>query len=114
MSVYAVSYYNREGYLPGLSRAPLNSQMIDPDKDAFSTAPHDDYAPVHNADEHEIPDYHGPSGVGEQRYNEPQSSYSGEGFVPTQAEETGYTGYGGSQQDIGGRVQFPTARYDNI
>jgi hypothetical protein len=59
MSVYAVSYYNREGYLPGLSRAPLNSQMIDPDKDAFSTAPHDDYAPVHNADEHEIPEYPG-------------------------------------------------------
>ena len=47
MSVYGAVYYRREGYLPGASRAPFNAQQIDPDKDAFSTAPHDDeYAPI--------------------------------------------------------------------
>lgn len=119
MSVYAVSYYNREGYLPGLSRAPTNAQMIDPDKDAFSTAPHDDYAPVHNADEHEIHDYPAPgsSGLGDQRYEESAPSYSG-GYVPSHSQEDiAYTGYSGAQQPAqqpGGRVQFPTARYDNV
>jgi hypothetical protein len=116
MSVYAISYYNREGYLPGLSRAPTNAQMIDPDKDAFSTAPADDYAPVHNTDDHEIHDYPaaGSSGLGEQRYDGPAPSYGG-AYEPTVAQEdTGYTGYNGTQPQIGGRVQFPTARYDNI
>jgi hypothetical protein len=116
MSVYAVSYYNREGYLPGSSRAPTNAQMIDPDKEAFSTAPHDDYAPVHNADEHEIPDFPtaGSSGLGEQRYDDPAPSYGGEYVPPNGPDDIGYAGYSGSQQQIGGRVQFPTARYDNI
>jgi hypothetical protein len=116
MSVYSISYYNREGYLPGLSRAPTNAQMIDPDKDAFSTAPHDDYAPVHNAEEHDIHDYSvaGESGLGGQRYDEPAPSYGG-GYVPSVGQEdTGYMGYGGSQQQAGGRVHFPSARYDNI
>lgn len=116
MSVYAISYYNREGYLPGLSRAPTNAQMIDPDKDAFSTSPHDDYAPVHNADEHEIHNYPaaGSSGLGEQRYDDPTPSYGGGSYVPSHSpEDIAYTGYSGSQQPDG-RVQFPTARYDNI
>jgi hypothetical protein len=48
MSVYGVIYFRREGVLPGASRIPSNAAMIDPDREAFSTAPHDDeYAPVH-------------------------------------------------------------------
>lgn len=124
MSVYGLIYYRREGYLPGASRAPHNAQMIDPDKEAFSTAPHDDeYAPVHNTDEHEIPDHAegsaysaGPSSMGN-RYDAP--SYTSGGYVPPQVhdEPTGYTGYSGSapvNTGFGGRVQFPDARYDNV
>lgn len=120
MSVYAVIYYNREGYLPGLSRAPANSQMLDPDKDAFSTVvPNDDeYGAVQDSEEQEIHDYRptvGSSSLGEERYDNPAPSYaSGPPYVPTAVENTGYTGYSGSQPDVGGRVQFPEARYDNV
>jgi len=123
MSVYGAVYYRREGYLPGASRAPFNAQQIDPDKDAFSTAPHDDeYAPIHNADEeHEIPNtYAGPSGSMGSRFDGGDTSppvYSG-GYVPPHvSEDTGYTGYSGAapvSSGPGGRVQFPDARYDNI
>jgi hypothetical protein len=121
ISVYGLLYYRREGYLPGFSRAPFNAQMIDPDKEAFSTAPHDDeYARIQNAEEHEIPDHAegsgygaGPSSMGS-RYDVP--SYTGGGYVPPQVhdEPTGYTGYSGSapvNTAAGGRVQFPDAMY---
>jgi hypothetical protein len=120
MSTIACMYYRREGYLPGTSRAPNNASMIDPDKDAFSTAPHDEYAPVHDTDDHEIHD--APS------YGGGQSSHMGGGYgdaapsygayaSPTVEDETAYTGYSGAQSpSIGptGRLQFPTARYDNV
>jgi hypothetical protein len=123
MSVYGYIYYRREGYLPGASRAPHNANMIDPDKEAFSTAPHDDeYAPVHNVDEHELPDHEGsgygagPSSVGS-RYDAP--SYTSGNYVQPQVQDepTGYTGYTGSapvNTGPGGRLQFPDARYDNV
>lgn len=101
-----------------MSRAPTNAQMIDPDKDAFSTAPADDYAPVHNTDDHDGHEYPGAgsSGLGEQRYDTPAPSYGAGAYAPPTVEDTGYAGYSAasSQQDIGGRVQFPQARYDNI
>jgi len=127
ISLYSVVYYKREGYMPGGSRAPTNAQMIDPDKEAFSTAPHDDeYAPVHH-DEH---DEAGPSGAygaaaghhEEDRYD----GYGGSGgYVPPTVhdEPTGYagahdaaygdgaSGYGGSQP---GRAKFPSAPYSNV
>jgi len=123
MSVYGYIYYRREGYLPGASRAPHNANMIDPDKEAFSTAPQDDeYAPVHNVDEHELPDHEGgaygtgPSSVGS-RYDAP--SYTSGNYVQPQVQDepTGYTGYTGSapvNTGPGGRLQFPDARYDNV
>lgn len=123
MSLYGVMYWGREGYLPGASRAPYNASAIDPDKEAFSTAPHDDeYAPVHNADEHEIPDHIGSSYGGDasmgSRYGASSPSFGGSGYVaPSAHEDTGYTGYSGAapvQTGSGGRVQFPDARYDNI
>jgi hypothetical protein len=122
MSLYSVMYWSREGYLPGASRAPYNAQAIDPDKEAFSTAPHDDeYAPVHNTDDHEIPDHAGSSYAGESmgsRYGASSPSFGG-GYVPPSVhdEPTGYTGYSGAapvHTGPGGRVQFPDARYDNV
>lgn len=49
ISVYNAMYYRNHGSLPG-SRIPNNASMIDPDAAAFSTAPHDEYAPIHGAD----------------------------------------------------------------
>lgn len=87
----------------------MNAQMIDPDKEAFSTTPHDEYAPVHNQDDHEIPDY-----SGSERYEQSASSY----MPPSvQEEDTSYTGYSGAlqlQQTHSDRIHFPPARYDNI
>ena len=106
MSLYGVVYYKREGYLPGASRAPHNANQIDPDKDAFSTAPHDEYAPVHNvddqdvlheADESSIPAYGGrtPSSHFGDNSNSPYEV--GGGYVPPSVhdENTSYMGYSG-------------------
>lgn len=120
MSLYAVFYYKREGYLPGASRAPTNAQMIDPDKDAFSTAPHgDEYMAVHDTDEHDIHDIHNPSDTHD-NYDAP--TYGGGYVPPTVSDDTGYTGYTGAQgvgreSPVGvenERVRFPSARYDNV
>ncbi|ESZ93690.1 hypothetical protein SBOR_5930 [Sclerotinia borealis F-4128] len=132
MSVYGLMYYRREGYLPGASRAPNNAAMIDPDKEAFSTAPHDDeYAPVHHAEEHEEHELHDdgyPGGNFVGRVHSPDyepSSYGGSYAATSTAHHddleastayTGYSasGYGGSQNSRTGRAQFPTGNYDNI
>ncbi|KAH8679627.1 hypothetical protein BGZ60DRAFT_427950 [Tricladium varicosporioides] len=137
-SIYGVAYYKREGYLPGASRAPHNAQMIDPDKEAFSTAPHDDeYAPVHSMDDHEVlhdaggPNYGGSSygggisesselGAGGSHVGSQSSRYDGgyggsSGYVPPSVHDdnTSYTGYAGASSvgSSGGRAQFPTAPY---
>ncbi|KAG0648501.1 hypothetical protein D0Z07_5526 [Hyphodiscus hymeniophilus] len=120
MSIYACMYYRREGYLPGGSRAPNNAAMIDPDKEAFSTAPHDEYAPVHDTDDHEIhdaPEYSGakPSTLGGEYDDAP--AYGSYAPPHVEDENTAYTGYSGRQSPgIGptGRLQFPDARYDNV
>jgi hypothetical protein len=134
LSLYAVFYYKREGYLPGASRAPMNASMIDPDKDAFSTAPHDDeYVAVHNTDDHEIHDlpthqggYDAPTYGGNNTpptYGGTPAPYSG-AYQPPTVEDSGYTGYqGGFQAEAGrqspqvgsdGRVHFPNARYAEV
>ena len=106
MSLYGVVYYKREGYLPGASRAPNNASMIDPDKDAFSTAPHDEYAPVHNVDDHDavhethdtsIPSYGGP--ISNPQFTDDSSNpYGGSGgYMPPSVHDdnTSYLGYSG-------------------
>lgn len=124
MSIYGVIYFRREGYLPGASRAPTNAHVIDPDKDAFSTAPHDDeYAPVHNTDDHEL----GHGGYGGRHSPDPLSapsevpsynapSYHSGAYAPPTVhnEPTGYTGYNGGAASNDGRATFPTGRYDNL
>ncbi len=123
MSVYGLVYYRREGYLPGASRAPFNAEAIDPDKEAFSTAPHDDdeYVPVHNAEDHELPDYEAGSayagGSGLSMSSRHDTAYGGYTPPSVHDESTGYTGYAPAARptsSVGGRVQFPDARYDNV
>lgn len=122
MSFYGVAYYRREGYLPGASRAPFNAQSIDPDKEAFSTAPHDDeYAPVHNTDDHEHDaggSSYGPAGSNVGSAYDSNTGYSG--YVPPSAhdEPSGYQGYTPESGPINagpsGRLNFPDGRYDNV
>jgi len=125
MSCAGVFIYKRDGYLPGVSRAPFNAQQIDPHKDAFSTAPGDDeYAPIHtNEHEHEIPDTTGGYGGGAGSYSSrhdqdlhpPGISFSG-GYVPPRVddEESGYGDGYGAGGAAGGRVQFPEGRYEHV
>lgn len=119
MSFYGVAYYRREGYLPGASRAPFNAQAIDPDKEAFSTAPHDDeYAPVHNTDDHESEAANPYASVGSTAGSAYDSNTAYSGYVPPHVgeEPAGYQGYSGSGSisTSGGRLNFPEARYDNV
>ncbi|KAK4242277.1 hypothetical protein C8A03DRAFT_40398 [Achaetomium macrosporum] len=79
LSVWTLKYYQWNHRLPGYDRGQLNSQNIDPDKAAFSLAPHDEeaYAPVnmndhdhdhdHDDHDHDGSHYGGPA---------PQSDYS--------------------------------------
>ncbi|RDW87336.1 hypothetical protein BP5796_03030 [Coleophoma crateriformis] len=119
MSVYGCIYYRNNGYLPGGSRAPNSAAMIDPDKEAFSTAPLDDeYAPVHNTDHHDEEDaYPGPSEIPQYSAHAPDTyappSMGGGYSSPMLHEEnTAYAGYSPEPQQVpGGRAQFPAGNY---
>lgn len=119
MSIYGTIYFRREGYLPGASRAPHNASMIDPDKEAFSTAPHDEYAPVHDTDDNDIHD----AGPSYSRTHLPSYSNGGHGrseYVSPHVQDEnsayeGYSAHGGSTNgSTSGRVRFPDGRYDNV
>lgn len=100
MSVYGIKYYRTNGVLPGASRAPYGSNKIDPDKEAFSTAPHDDeYAPVQSNDhDHEDHDHVG---------GEFDTSTSYSGYVPQHENELSHDAYRGPEE----RVHFPPGNY---
>jgi hypothetical protein len=66
LSVYTIKYYEMNTALPGYDgvaarrNRPMDAAAIDPDKEAFSTAPHDEesaYAPLGMSDHHD--DAHG-------------------------------------------------------
>jgi hypothetical protein len=72
LSVATLRYYDFNGHLPGYENLRSKNQNIDPDKAAFSTAPHDEeaYAPV---------------GMGDHDDNEPEFNagpYGGSSHVP--------------------------------
>ncbi|KAI1759961.1 hypothetical protein GGR53DRAFT_523463 [Hypoxylon sp. FL1150] len=60
VSVYTLRYYRQTESLPGYENLGT-SQNIDPDKAAFSMAPHDEeaYAPVQMDDHHDDHEHHG-------------------------------------------------------
>ncbi|ETS80230.1 hypothetical protein PFICI_07759 [Pestalotiopsis fici W106-1] len=68
VSAYTLKYYQFHGVLPGYPNIQRKGghQNIDPDKAAFSMAPHDEeaYAPIH-ADDHDNDDH----GIGGAPYN---------------------------------------------
>ncbi|KAK3684801.1 hypothetical protein B0T22DRAFT_198817 [Podospora appendiculata] len=60
ISIYTVQYWKWNGCLPGYDTMKPNSHNIDPDKAAFSMAPHDDeaYTAVNSTDRDQDSDMH--------------------------------------------------------
>lgn len=72
-------YYDFNGTLPGYEHMGVKNQNIDPDKAAFSTAPHDDdaYAPVGMHDHDNEPEFNAtPYGGAGSSYGGGGSAYS--------------------------------------
>lgn len=126
MSVYGVTYFRKNGTLPGASQIPISSSMIDPDREAFSTAPHDDeYAPVHtnDRDDNAHHEMDGGEGSSSTRPYDPTTYASGPRVVyapPTVSDvSTSYRQYGdeppshsGYDDEETGRVRFPAGNYN--
>lgn len=54
LSIYSLKFYQFNGRLPGYDRIQAKNQNIDPDKAAFSMAPHDEEAYAHvNQNDHD-------------------------------------------------------------
>lgn len=86
ISIYTVKYWQWHNRLPGYDKLQLNNQNIDPDKAAFSLAPHDEeaYAPINTGDH----DDHDEPGRG------PRSDYSDPYGAPSNVSEP----YGGARK----------------
>ncbi|KAK4155955.1 hypothetical protein C8A00DRAFT_41509 [Chaetomidium leptoderma] len=93
-SIWTLKYYQWNNRLPGYDRTQLNNQNIDPDKAAFSMAPHDEeaYAPVNMAD-HDHDDRLGGSQYGSHVGG--RSDYS-DPYTGSQVGGGGLGGLGGS------------------
>jgi hypothetical protein len=120
MSFYGLIYFRKNGSLPGGSRIPTNASMIDPDREAFSTAPHDDeYAPVHMNDKDD-PHHREMDGAGGSGQYDPESynTTGGSAYVPPTVSDTSYRAYGAEPPHMGGydgvdeRVRFPVGNYN--
>jgi hypothetical protein len=84
LSIWTLKYYQWNNRLPGYDRAQIKNQNIDPDKAAFSLAPHDEeaYAPVNMSDhDHDHDDHHdGPhygGGAAHSDYSDPYGPVAG-------------------------------------
>ncbi|SPQ21750.1 a6cd479d-e2f5-4f4e-8e83-652d36405402 [Thermothielavioides terrestris] len=93
--IWTLRYYRWNNRLPGYDRAQLNSQNIDPDKAAFSLAPHDEeaYAPVNTNDNDE--QHHG-------------SHYGGDGAHSDYSDH-----FAGSASHVSGGASTVSAYQDN-
>ncbi len=105
LSIYSVKYYQRNNRLPGYDRTGPQSQNIDPDKAAFSMAPHDEeaYAPI-NANDHQDHEEHdgGYGGAGAQGpYAGPSDPYATVHSTHSQVS------YGGAPQENPFRQENP-------
>ncbi|KAI0016243.1 hypothetical protein F4780DRAFT_704785 [Xylariomycetidae sp. FL0641] len=81
VSAYTLRYYQSNGDLPGYDKYDNGARNIDPDKAAFSMAPHDEesYAPVNMADDHHDDDHlsnpYDPDAYGARPMYETETSY---------------------------------------
>jgi len=110
LSIWTLKYYQWNNRLPGYDKGQANSQNIDPDKAAFSLAPHDEeaYAPVHSTDHDNDDDTHG---AGASSYGGPRSDYSDPYGAPS--SYTGAGGLGGSTTSRHTYQDNPFRQQDN-
>jgi hypothetical protein len=107
-SIWTLKYYQFNNRLPGYDRTQLNNQNIDPDKAAFSLAPHDEesYAPVnaadHDHDDHNDGPLYGSGGAGgagaRSDYSDPYSGAGGAGVGARSDYSDPYSGAGTTSQ----------------
>jgi hypothetical protein len=106
-SIWTLKYYQFNNRLPGYDRTQLNNQNIDPDKAAFSLAPHDEesYAPVnaadHDHDDHNDGSLYGAGGAGggaRSDYSDPYSGAGGAGVGARSDYSDPYSGAGTTSQ----------------
>lgn len=133
MSIYGLNYYRRNGSNPWISGsgsfpAGSGNPANDPDKDAFSTAPHGEaYAPLADENDHDDHDdlYHNEAttmggagsnhGYESHSYNNNDTSYHGaSGYAPPRVEVDHHDDYGHGGHGEPERVQFPPANYDSV
>ncbi|KAB5545704.1 hypothetical protein GE09DRAFT_216947 [Coniochaeta sp. 2T2.1] len=106
LSIYTVKFYEWNGRLPGYDKG-ITAQNIDPDKAAFSMAPHDEEAYTHvpmNDHEHDDPyAAGGPSGVSDPYNAQTNTAYDAAavGGGSTYDDDTSYGGAGGRQTSHG-------------
>ncbi|EHA51531.1 hypothetical protein MCOR27_004223 [Pyricularia oryzae] len=107
-SIYSLKYYQFHGKLPGYDRigGGGTSQNIDPDKAAFSMAPHGDdaYAPIHG-DDH---DQHHPLDPGRDDIETGPGAYSSTSYGGAASQQQSYSsGHGRTGSAYGGRTASP-------
>jgi hypothetical protein len=138
LSIYTLKYYQFNGTLPGYDKQRIKNDNIDPDKAAFSMAPHDEeaYAHVPGDDRHDGPghDDHDDGYGGRTEYEDDPNRY---GSLPARGDnavfdtETEYRRHSPDAHTGGGNryapptaqdydederipVQFPAANYDRV
>lgn len=91
VSFYTLKYYHANGDLPGYERLDGgNNANIDPDKAAFSMAPHDEeaYAPIHNSNDDD--DHHNSTPYNADAYGSVNSNTSRNNNTTMFDSETAY------------------------
>lgn len=145
ISAYSLTYYNFHGVLPGYDSRKIKDggENIDPDKAAFSTAPHDDdayervnmddndnfgsytnrYGSANPYDDDDDPDRYGAMPPRNNAMFDNDTEYGGSALgtnlgsnLSSSVAPGGPTPYGSSlgTYDDDGPAQFPAASYDRI
>jgi hypothetical protein len=123
ISIYGVIYFRENGTIPGDSGIPTNAAIIDPDHEAFSTAPHEDeYAPVQMTEHDDM--HHDASGIelsADQDHHNSSYGRSGRsgGYAPPSVSDVPLPAYTyavtpeplqtGYDEE---RIRFPAGNYD--
>ncbi|KAH7033188.1 uncharacterized protein B0I36DRAFT_105921 [Microdochium trichocladiopsis] len=103
VSFFTLKYWHANGDLPGYERLDRSNTNIDPDKAAFSMAPHDEeaYAPIsgndHDDDHHSNVPYNADAygSVNSNTLFDSSTSYGGGGAASTHTDPFADTSYGG-------------------
>ncbi|KAH8882784.1 hypothetical protein GQ53DRAFT_700276 [Thozetella sp. PMI_491] len=113
LSIYSLKYYEWNNRLPGYDRGSAEVQNIDPDKAAFSMAPHDEeaYAPVSGQDHEEHDTSYG--GAGLDPYAGPSGSQVSDPYATVHSTNSQASYGANSQASYGANNQENPFRQDN-